>query len=162
MGEFELSDTFLTYPEFQEFLGIDDRSFLTDNPVPDSKLPNLSELMTWLYGNKPKNIFPLVQKQNPHLNWLREAISKPESLDALRAGYSLERSYEISIGDQRRFREALTRAKEESQQAKATVTTGYTGEEDLFKIVEDLQETVRTLRSEMKSKYERMIRQRRR
>jgi hypothetical protein len=154
--------TALSYPEFQEFLGIDDESSLTDNPVPASKLSHLGELMTWLYGNRSKNVLPLVQKQNPHLNWLREVINKPESLDALRSGYSLERSYEISIGDRRRFREALTKAKEESQQAKATVTTGYNGEEDLYKTAEDIQEIIRTIRSEMKPKYERAIRQRRR
>jgi hypothetical protein len=93
----------------------------------------------------------LVRSQNPDLNTLREVISGPRGLAALRAGFSLERAHEISIGDDRRFREALVRAKEDLQQAKATVTTGFSGEPDLRQVIDDILQVGTTIRSEMQN-----------
>lgn len=126
--------TAVDQPEFQKFLGISDAS-LSPDPVPRSRRGELGELLTWLYGQKSAGKEPIVRTQNPDLGRLREVLSKPASLSALRSGYSLDRAYEISVGDKRRFRNALTSAKEELQQAKATVTTGYSGEEDLFEVM---------------------------
>jgi hypothetical protein len=139
-------------PDYQRFLGISSETSLRPNPVPKSKLENLSLLMTWLYGKKSASIQPLVRSQNPDLNILREVVGKPQSLAALRAGFSLERSHEISIGDKRRFREALTAAKEELQQAKATVTTGYEGEDDLFQIAGEILIYGKSVHEEMRTK----------
>lgn len=143
--------TALAYPQFQEFLGMGPNDFEKEHPVPEKHLNELGELLTWIYGRKSGGfeIEPKVQKQNPHLNYLRRVISSPIALDALRSGYSLERSHEVSIGDERRFRESLTRAKDEIQRAKATVTTGYKGEQLLLKLVEEVQQIARTLRQEM-------------
>jgi hypothetical protein len=139
-------------PDFQKFLGITAGGSLRLNPIPASKLDELRELMTWLYGSKQDGKEPVVKTQNPHLNQLREVISSRPALSALRAGYSLERSLEISIGDSRRFREALTRAKEDLQQAKATVTTGYSGEADLYETMDSIVLVADTVRTEMASK----------
>jgi ParB/Sulfiredoxin domain len=138
--------------EFQEFLGITSDGSLEPNPVPRSKRTELKEFFTWLYGRKSDQVEPLVRTQNPDLGRLREVVSKPASLAALRSGYSLDRAYEISVGDKRRFRNALTSAKEELQQAKATVTTGYTGEEDLFETIKEIMEYARTIIDEMSTK----------
>jgi len=135
---------------YQEFLGIrPDKTSLKPNPVPKSKLSHLGELMTYFYGKKSIGKKPIVQTQNPDLNILREVISKPESLSALRSGYSLSDAHNIAIGDQRRFRDALTSAKVELQKAKATVTTGYAGEEDLYKLVQDVLRLTGSLKDEM-------------
>lgn len=79
-------------------------------------------------------------------------ISRPDSLSALRSGYSLEHAHSIAIGDRRRFRDALTSAKVELQNAKATVTTGYDGEEHLYKMVQDIVRLVETIKEEMEAK----------
>lgn len=135
--------------EYQVFLGIKSDTSLKPNPVPKSKLSHLGELMTYLYGKKSTGQKPVVQTQNPDLNILREVISKPESLSALRSGYSLEDAHNVAIGDQRRFRDALTSAKVELQKAKATVTTGYAGEDDLHKLVQDILKVTDSLKDEM-------------
>jgi hypothetical protein len=151
--------TAIDYPEFQNFLGIDDAHFADTDPVPATHTEQLAELMVWLYGKKSAEIAPVVQRQNPDLSNLRDVISKPIALDALRSGYSLERSFSISIGDERRFREALVRAKQEVQQAKATVDTGYNGDQDSYDRIEDIQQVVKSLQKEMKGKYDRASRQ---
>lgn len=136
-------------PDFQKFLGVAPDSYDKPNPAPKSKLEELHELMTWLYGSRSMEKPPIVRTQNPDLNLLRVALSKPQALAALRAGYSLERAYQIGTGDKVRFRESLTRAKEELQQASATAVTGYAGEKDLLTVMEDLFAVAQKLKLDM-------------
>jgi hypothetical protein len=124
--------------EFQKFLGIDAEGSLKKNPVPKKKLRELGELMLWFYGSRAKKKEPLVQTQNPDLNTLREVLRAPEGISALRAGYSLDRAHEISIGDPQRFREAMTRAREDLVQANGTVINGYDGESELLSVSEEI------------------------
>lgn len=130
-------------PDFQKFLGITPDRFGKPNKA------HLKDLMLWLYGSRVDKKEPVVKTQFPDLNYLRAVVTSPQALAALRAGYSLERSHEISIGDAQRFREALTRAKEDVQQAKATVTTGFSGERDLLEIMDDILRVAATVKSEM-------------
>jgi hypothetical protein len=124
--------------EFQKFLGIDAEGSLKKDPVPRRKLRELAELMLWIYGSRAKEKEPLVQSQNPDLNTLREVLRTPEGISALRAGYSLDRAHEISIGDPQRFREAMTRAREDLVQANGTVINGYDGESELLSVSDEI------------------------
>lgn len=146
--------TAIDQPEFQKFLGIAPKDSVKSNPVPTSKLEALAELMKWLYGKKSEKLEPVVRTQFPDLNTLRVVISKASSLSALRSGYPLERCLEIAIGDKRRFREALTSAKEDLQQAAGSVITGYKGEDDLYEINNDIHLLSSKIRKEMDSKRE--------
>jgi hypothetical protein len=136
-------------PGYQEFLGITSAASLKPNPVPKSKVPQLGELMTWLYGKKSANKDPLVQSQNPDLNTLREVIATKQGLSALRAGYSLAASHNVSIGDPRRFREALTRALEELKNAKGKVVGGFKGETDLIDLMDSILEQAASIKRDM-------------
>lgn len=138
--------------EYQDFLGIDPERSLKDNPVPKSELPQLQELMVWLFGSKAEGKSPVVERQNPHLNWLRNVLGNRQAVFALRSGISLQRAYEISLGDDRRFQEALVRAKDALQEAKATVTTGYKGEKDMLRVMDGLLELARSIADEMRLK----------
>jgi len=149
----------LDQKEFQGFLGVESETSLEASPVPQPKLKELGELMTWLYGKKSAEIEPVVKRQNPDLNTLREVISNPDSLAVLRRGYSLERSQAVAIGDKQRFRNSLTSAKVELQNAKATVTTGYSGEEDLFRMLGEILLYAETIREEMKAKRDEVSRE---
>ncbi len=142
--------TAASQPEFQRFLGITKENSLQKNPVPKKHLPHLKELLEWLYGNRSEGKQPVVRTQFPDLNYLRAVVSAPIALHALRRGYPIERAHEISVGDTTRFRESLSSAKEELLQAKATVTTGYNGESDLFHVAEDILEVAQELTEEMR------------
>lgn len=137
-------------PEFQQFLGIDPETSLHPNPVPETHLTELGELMTWLYGRRSKGIEPKVRTQNPDLGILRDVISSPDSLAALRAGFSLERSFAVAVGDKRRFREAIQSAKIDLQSAKGTVTTGYSGEQDAWDTVGEVITIAESIRRDMR------------
>ncbi|MCH8257176.1 MAG: class I tRNA ligase family protein, partial [Proteobacteria bacterium] len=58
--------------EFQRFLGIHPVRSLKGKPVSKSHLPQLKELMIWLYGSKAAQKEPIVRSQSPDLNRLRE------------------------------------------------------------------------------------------
>ncbi|MBN1936033.1 MAG: hypothetical protein JW934_15295 [Anaerolineae bacterium] len=146
--------TALDQREYQEFLGIRSTVSSNPNPVPPSKLEELKELMTFFYGKKSARIEPVIRTQNPDLNTLREVISKPSALSVLRTTRSLEQAHQIAIGDERRFRDALVRAKMELQNAKGTVTIGYHGEKDLYETIEAIVNLADSIRSEMKTQIE--------
>jgi hypothetical protein len=137
---------------YQKFLGITPENSLKPNPVPKSKLQDLHELMVWIYGSKVENKQPVVRTQHPDLTNLRAVISDRRALSALRAGYSLDRSYEIARGDKQRFQESLTRAKEDLMEANGTVTLGYTGDEDLLQMMSEILTIAKDLHSTMEKK----------
>jgi hypothetical protein len=152
-GRFNFSHlyTAAAQPEFRRFLGITDADVTKPNPVPKSHLEQLQELMIWLYGSKSAGKLPVVRTQNPDLNTLRVIISQKASLAALRSGYSLLRAHEIGIGEGRRLQEALTRAKEELLVANGTVTTGYSGQEDLYQMIKEIVLLVDNIKREMEN-----------
>ena len=117
--------TALDQPEFQNFLGIDSERSLRPNPVPLGKKAELRELCVWLYGSKSQDKEPVVQSQNPDLNRLREVLGEPRALAALRKGASLLRSHELSIGDTRRFEDAIYGALEDLKQANGLFASGF-------------------------------------
>jgi hypothetical protein len=141
--------------EFQNFLGIDPERSVRDNPVPKSHLPQLQELMIWLFGSKSENKSPVVQTQSPYLNYLRRVIVHKQAVYALRSGISLQRAYEISLGDDRRFQEALIRAKDSLQEAKATVTTGYKGDKEMLGVMDGILDLANSISDEMHRKAKR-------
>lgn len=143
--------TAASYPEVLTFLGTDLKKALHIDPVPKKCLSNLEELMTWLFGSKEREIEPIVRTQNPDLTRLRAIIANPQALAALRSGIRLERSYAISLGDERRFEEALATAKDALQEAKGTVTTGYKGDAKTLDQMESIILLASSIEAEMKT-----------
>ena len=137
---------------YQNFLGITPKNSLKPNPVPKSKLTELHELMVWIYGSREQDRQPIVRTQHPDLTILRRVIGDKRALSALRAGYSLERSYEVARGDGLRFQEALTKAKEDLTEANGSVTLGYKGDEDLLKIMDEILLIATDLHNTMRQK----------
>jgi hypothetical protein len=143
--------TAASYPEVLRFLGTDAKRALKPNPVPRDHLDNLEEFMTWVFGSKEREIEPVVRTQNPDLNYLRATISNSQALAALRSGVRLERSYAISLGDERRFEEALAVAKDALQEAKGTVTTGYKGDVEMLEQMGTIILLAESIEAEMKN-----------
>lgn len=150
--------TAVDYPEFQRFLGIDPTAFPESNPVPQTHLQNLSDLMTWLYGKKSAGKEPIVRKQNPDLRQLAAVVSKPDALEELRSDYGLAIAYNTSKGDQLLFREALATARQALKQANSTVATGYDGDVSHYDAMGDIERLTKNLKREMKRLYESAIR----
>lgn len=123
---------------YQEFLGITSEDSLKAKPVPRNKLKELRELMVWIYGSKVDNKTPVVTTQHPDLTNLRIVLGNKTALAALRAGYALDRALEIAGGDKLRFREAITKAKEDLIDANGSMALGFSGEPDLFELAKEI------------------------
>ncbi len=145
--------TAVDQPEFQKFLGITPDGSLRLNPVPPAKLGQLAQLMVWLYGSRSQGKEPIVRTQNPDLNTLRVVVGKSAAISALESGFSLERAHENARGDKLRFREALTKAKEDLIQANGAMTLGFSGEEELVETMSEITE----LATEMLESMERSL-----
>ena len=149
-ADFQMDDTYggrfyfshlytaLAQREYQDFLGINPGDDDSRQPIPTDCLPQLKELLLWLFGSKRLAKPPLVARQYPDLNNLREIISFPQSLAAIRNGYPLDTAYSIALGDTHRFRESVFQASESLKEALGTLTVGYGGEEDLRQEVRNI------------------------
>src|SRR5207253_5636723 len=120
-------------------------------PVPSKKLRDLRELMVWIYGSKEEKKSPVVTTQHPDLTNLRIVLSNKSALAALRAGYPLDRALEIARGDKLRFREALTKAKEDLIEASGSMALGYSGESDLLELAKEILFLIQRMLESMQS-----------
>lgn len=133
--------TGLDYKNIQNFTGVSgEDSYEKRHPVPKAKIKQFGEYCVWLYGSKPKDQPPVVQRQNPDLRILDEVLGSKNGLAALRRGLPLKISLDISKGDERLFRESLVGAKQSLQDARGKLLTGYDGESDLLATAEDTRD----------------------
>lgn len=142
--------TGLNYPGFQEFLGIKEENSYRPSPVRrKANKQNLGQLCVWLFGSREQGKKPLIRSQNPDLKRLDEALQSERGRDALTAGLPLDTAFEASIGDERRFREALVQAKVSLEQAVGKVHTGFNTKSDqlatasqILSLAESLHDTM--------------------
>jgi hypothetical protein len=142
--------TGLDYAGFQKHLGLQKDGGYKPNPIKREFLPNLKELLVWLFGSQDEPA--VIRSQNPDLKRLDDVLKDKKALAALRSGLGLKVSHEISLGDNVRFREALTRIKYDLQQAKGLVLQGFAGEKDLLEIAVDISDLSESLLDEMRAK----------
>lgn len=153
-GHFAFShmSTGLDYEGFSDFLRLKDETAESPKPVPSSRMRQLGEICTWLYGDKSLGLPPIIQSQNPHLRQLSTVLRSKEATESLRAGLPLSVALDVSRGDERLFRDALIQARENLQKARGTLSTGYRGESDLLQLGESVCELAYDLVDEMERK----------
>ena len=123
---------------FRRYLGITQSRANRPRPVPARSIGKLGELLTWIYGSRSKGMEPLIRRQNPDLNLLREAIDDEDALATIRRGGSLTRASEVARGDDVVFRQRLNAAKDGLIEVGSFVTLGYKGESDLLDTARDI------------------------
>ena len=130
--------TGLDYQGIREFTGVADLDPPKEKPIPASRMKHFGELCVWLWGDKSRDQPALIRSQNPHLRELDETLKSADGIRALRAGYGLRPSLDVARGDTALFREALLKAKQSLQDARAKVVTGFAGEADLSREIEEI------------------------
>lgn len=144
--------TALQYEGFRDFISIGEATMESKSPVPLKKKEQLGEVLTWLYGSKKLGIEPIIKTQNPDLRRLENVIKDREAIAALRAGSTLEASYELSLPKSSVFEESLYGAKRELQKAWSYVNEGYKGGEDLLRTAGSIHKIAEDLYSKMEEK----------
>ena len=148
--------TALSRAPYRQFLGLAaswSRYDPSPNPIPDDKLDQLREILKWLYGSQEEDVSPVVQSQNPDIKRLGEVLTSSEGLAVLRSEKrSLSDAYASTQPANRRFSEALLRARQEVREASNSLR-GFDGRDtSLVDIAEDISETAQAIHDRMKKK----------
>jgi len=134
---------------FRQYLGLVEANNTSTTPVPESRLLALSQVLEWLYGSKSNKSQPVIKSQNPDLRMLDAALQSKESVAALNAGEPLSYAYELSRPNDALFEENVLSAKKGLQKARAYLTTGYNGEEDILRTAGTIAQLADDLYEEM-------------
>ena len=137
------------------FLGLDAAWSSYDpspDPVSNKRLDCLCEVLRWLYGSQKESIDPVVQSQNPDIKHLGEVLASMEGLTVLRTTGSLSEAHASTQPADRKFSEALLRARREVREASNNLR-GFDGRDAaLVGIAEDISETAQAIHDWMKKK----------
>lgn len=146
--------TGLDYEGFQEFLSLSPEENESENPVPPKKLPQLGELLTWLFGDSRKGYEkePVIKSQNPDLRLLDRVLRSKHACHALRTGSSLKDAVVYATPAESRLEEALLEAKKLLSGARGLVSEAYQGQETLLRIAGTVANLAEDLYQEMESK----------
>jgi hypothetical protein len=145
--------TGLDYDGIATFISLKAESEETPDPVPKEKVKELGELCVWLYGSKKEKRPPVIVSQNPDLRHLSAVLSDRQALAALRDNMELPKAFEISRPPAAVFEEALLAAKRSMTTARAYLTTGYDGSEDLLRIAGSIANMADDIYAEMERKH---------
>ena len=122
------------------------------HPVPPERLNDLREVLHWLYGSRENDVAPVVQSQNPHVKELGEVLDSAEGLAVLRANRSLSEAVASAGAVERKFREALVKARTEIRIASNNLR-GFDGRSNgPIDIAEDISETAQSVVGRMRNK----------
>ena len=145
----------ITYPGISGFIGLRPETDEMQDPVYVEKKQELRELCLWLYGSKRDQTPPVIQSQNPHLRQLNAVVANREALAALRGGYSLEIAFEATRPSSSIFEESLLAAKRNLEKARALLSTGFDGSEELLRAAGTVANIADDLYEEMERKSNR-------
>ena len=147
--------TALSRGPYMEFLGLDTSwsSFdPTTNPVDETHLPALKEVLIWIYGSKEADSLPIIQSQNPDIKRLGEVLMNAEGLAVIRAGGDLSDAHVSTQPASERFSEGLLRARSNMRDVSNSLR-GFDGRDtSLVAIAEDITETSQTILDRMQKK----------
>ena len=147
--------TALSRAPYMQFLGLDtawSRYDPSPDPVPGDSVNGLSEVLRWIYGSREDSVVPVVQSQNPDIKRLGEVLASAEGLAVLRTTGSLSDAHASIQPADRKFSEALLRARQEIREASNSLR-GFDGRDvSLVGIAEDISETAQAIHDRMKKK----------
>jgi hypothetical protein len=145
--------TALSYEGVRDYLGLNDNKDEIENPIKKNKTEEAGLFLTWLFGNKPKGIEPVIRSQNPDLRRLDSVLRKTEATVALKDGAPLMTAYEISQPNKEIFENALVEAKQNLLKANSYWSLGYDSSLEALQIAGNIANLADTLYESMEKKY---------
>ena len=146
----------ITYPGISGFIGLRPETDEMQDPVSVEKKQELRELCLWLYGSKRDQAPPVIQSQNPHLRQLNAVVANREALAALtRMATALKSPLRQARPSSNVFEESLLAAKRNLEKARALLSTGFDGSEELLRAAGTVANLADDLYEEMERKSNR-------
>jgi len=142
--------TALTRPAIREFLGIKSKAgeVLTGAEISDDRMPNLMQLMNWLYGQRSRGQPSVIRTQNPDLGTLVKVIAHNAAREELIANRDLDAAEEVLTPSSERFETLLRQAARACEEA-YDASKEYVDSPTLLEIVNNMGKTVLALRQRM-------------
>jgi hypothetical protein len=151
-GAFPISHlyTALTRPTVRQYLGIDKpaRTVLARDDIDQDHVPNLMQLMSWLYGDRTAKLPSLIRTQNPDLGALVRVMAHDGAFQELLANRDLDKAETELTSSNERFDIAVRRAARACEEALVSVDD-YDGSKALLDVVNNMGSTILTLRERM-------------
>ena len=88
--------TALTRPGYRQYLGLAELNKdhePQENPVAQDHLPQLRQIMLWLYGSDSDKVPAIIRSQNPHIKQLGEVLERPKACRIVVESGDLARAY---------------------------------------------------------------------
>ena len=133
--------TALTRPGYRQFLGLPDEWRKTEpapNPGPPDLLPNLRQLLLWLYGSKQDDIRPVVDSQNPNVRELGEVLANPKARSIMLAQHNLRAAYSEVDTQGLQFEKSLIDAHSNVEKALSKVDAFNSEDQTLVQIAREI------------------------
>ena len=147
--------TALSRSQYMDYLGLEDgwtRHDPHEDQIPKDKLEELQNVLVWIYGSRKDDKKPIIQSQNPDIRRLGEVLAHAESRHMLETTHNLNTAHDSTESVDKRFTEALIKARENIQAA-AGLLRAYDGQEkSLLDIAEDIKEVAETVHDRMRKK----------
>lgn len=130
-------------PSIRKFVGLDFNHIDNNNVIPEEKIDNLQELLTWIYGNDKKEA--IITDSRQISKFLAPILDSPQSIKVLRETGSLQDAYEQSEGEKEFLVKKINTAKNNVQRALSLVYK-YSSDSDIKAAVSELNEALEALK----------------
>lgn len=145
--------TALTRPGYRSYLGLSDEFRSTEpekNPVSDEFIPQLKNIMTWLYGSESDKKPAIIRSQNPDIKQLGEVLENPKARKIMLESNDLPRAYGEVDPPTRQFERHLVEAHGALEQS-IKKASAYDGQDQtLMELASEIQKNGRNLVAMMK------------
>ena len=148
--------TALSRSQYMDYLGLEDgwtRHDPHEDQIPKDKLEELQNVLVWIYGSRKDDKKPIIQSQNPDIRRLGEVLAHAESRHMLETTHNLNTAHDSTESVDKRFIEALIKARENIQAA-AGLLRAYDGQDQsLLDVAEDIKEVAEAVHERMRKKW---------
>ena len=123
--------TALTRPGYRQYLGLQDEQRSAEpktNPIDSDHLPQLKQVLLWLFGSEPDHIPAVVRSQNPHLRQLGEVLEHSKARTIMLESRDLGRAFAEVDSPQQQFERRLVETHGASEECLKKVSA-YTGDD---------------------------------
>ena len=140
--------TALTRPGYRHYLGLADESRSAEpktSPIDEKHLPQLQQVLLWLYGSDPDQIPAVIRAQNPHIRQLGEVLEHAKARTIMLESNDLARAYAQVDSPYRQFERHLVEVHGASEECLKKVSA-FTGEDlTLMELAEETNKNIQNL-----------------
>lgn len=147
---FSLVTVLYTSPNIREYMGVESYSKvnLKERIVQANKLENFENVLTWIFGNSKKGERPILTDSRNITNKLSYVVNNESARNYLIKYKDLEGAFEHTNGEKEFLSKNLTKAAR-AIQTSLQFAYKYKGDEDLQKQVQELEELLKALKSNL-------------